>query len=42
MQVSQVTGDDFDEIAERIRSLSAEMGTEIEQEGERLVIEVGE
>jgi hypothetical protein len=30
------------EIAERIRNLSAEMGTEIEQEGGRLVIEVEE
>jgi poly-gamma-glutamate capsule biosynthesis protein CapA/YwtB (metallophosphatase superfamily) len=42
MQVNLATGDAFDQIAERIRSLSAEMGTEIEQEGERLVIEVGE
>ena len=42
MQVSQATGDAFDEIAERMHSLSAEMGTEIEQEGGRLVIEVGE
>ncbi len=42
MQVNRATGDDFDEIAKRMRSLSAEMGTEIEQEGDRLVIEVGE
>lgn len=32
----------FHEIAERIRSLSAEIGTEIEQEGDCLVMEVGE
>jgi poly-gamma-glutamate capsule biosynthesis protein CapA/YwtB (metallophosphatase superfamily) len=42
MQVNRATGDDFDEIAARIRSLSAAMGTEIEQEGDRLVIEVRE
>ncbi|MFQ5812982.1 MAG: CapA family protein [Anaerolineae bacterium] len=42
MQVNRATGDAFDEIAERIRGLSAEMGTEIEQEGDHLVIEVGE
>ncbi len=41
MQVNQATGAVFDEIAERIRRLSVEMGTEIEQEGGRLVIEVG-
>jgi poly-gamma-glutamate synthesis protein (capsule biosynthesis protein) len=41
MQVNRATGDDFDEIAERIRRLSADMGTEIRQEGDRLVIEVG-
>jgi len=40
MQVNRATGDAFDEIAERICALSAEMGTEIEQEGERLVIDV--
>jgi hypothetical protein len=32
----------FDKIVERIPSLSAEMGTEIEREGDRLVIEVEE
>ena len=42
MQVNRATGDAFDEIAERIRALSAEMGTEIKQEGGRLVIEVGQ
>jgi len=42
MQVNRASGAAFDEIAERIRSLSAEMGTEIEREGDRLVIEVGE
>jgi len=41
MQVNRATGAAFDEIAERIRTLSAEMGTEIKQEGDRLVIEVG-
>jgi len=42
MQVNRATGAAFDEIAERMRSLSAAMGTDIEQEGDRLVIEVGE
>jgi len=42
MQVNRATGAAFDEIAERMRTLSAVMGTEIEQEGDRLVIEVGE
>lgn len=41
MQVNRATGAAFDEIAERISTLSAEMGTEIKQEGDRLVIEVG-
>ena len=42
MQVNRARGEDFDQIAERIRTLSAAMGTEIEQEGNRLVIEVRE
>jgi poly-gamma-glutamate capsule biosynthesis protein CapA/YwtB (metallophosphatase superfamily) len=42
MQVNRATGDTFDQIAERTRTLSAAMGTEIEQEGDRLVIEVEE
>lgn len=42
IQVNRATGPVFDEIHERIADLSKTMGTEIEQEGDRLVIDVVE
>jgi len=42
MQVNRATGAAFDEIYERIGELSRAMGTEIRQEGERLVIDLPE
>jgi len=42
MQVNRATGAVFDEIYERIDELSRAMGTEIRQEGDRLVIDLPE
>ena len=42
MQVNRATGAVFDEICERIGELSRAMGTEIRQEGDRLVIDLPE
>jgi len=40
MQVNRATGAVFDEICERIDGLSKAMGTEIRQEGDRLVVDL--
>jgi poly-gamma-glutamate capsule biosynthesis protein CapA/YwtB (metallophosphatase superfamily) len=42
IQVNRATGPVFDEIHERITDLSEAMGTEIDRQGDRLVIDVGE
>ena len=42
MQVNRATGAVFDEICERMGELSRDMGTEIRQEGDRLVIDLPE
>ena len=42
MQVNRATGAVFDEICERMGELSGAMGTEIRQEGDRLVIDLPE
>jgi poly-gamma-glutamate capsule biosynthesis protein CapA/YwtB (metallophosphatase superfamily) len=42
IHVNRASGPVFDEIHERIADLSEAMGTEIGQEGDRLVIDVGE
>jgi len=42
MRVNRATGAVFDEICERIGELSRAMGTEIRQEGDRLVIDLTE
>jgi poly-gamma-glutamate capsule biosynthesis protein CapA/YwtB (metallophosphatase superfamily) len=42
IQVNRASGELFDEIYERIRDLSQAMGTDIRQEGDRLVIDIPE